>query len=318
MKTHTKMLSLSVLGTTMAMASNVTMAQSNVTMYGQVTLGLVKESNRALTLRETGFNSFIGIRGSEQLGGGLQALFDLRSNFFASDGRLNGPVLFNNNAYVGLSGALGTVKIGRNNNAFNDVHNIGNPFRNTVANRSIFGPDDFHENAKANLIGYYSPTVNGFAAAATVALKDKDTTPELVRDAKAINITYTSGPLLAALGYEAASTRKKSTIIGGNYNFGPVTLFASYARQNNIAAGNGRAKNYDIGLALPIANTPGTVRAMYAQSTGSAAIKSHHAGLGYWYTLSKRTFLYADFGHLTFRSSKANVNKVDLGLTHSF
>jgi general bacterial porin, GBP family len=104
-------------------------AQSSVTLYGVIDTGLTfvnnvtsdtfgvdgkpqKASFRGLTsgnLQESRW----GLRGSEDLGGGMKAIFNLESGFDVTNGKSNGNGLFSRQAYVGLSSDVGTVTFGR-------------------------------------------------------------------------------------------------------------------------------------------------------------------------------------------------------------
>lgn len=95
-------------------------AQSNVTIYGTVDTALVYTSNQkgaSNTYLRTGnlAASKLGFKGTEDLGGGTQALFLLENGFDTNTGALSSPgVLFNRQAYVGLSDtSYGTLTVGR-------------------------------------------------------------------------------------------------------------------------------------------------------------------------------------------------------------
>jgi predicted porin len=121
-----------VFGGAIAMAAAAAHAQSSVTLYGIVDVGLSYVNNAqtgrssaglrgapqtALTdAHATGMSgSRWGLRGSEDLGGGLKALFVLENGFMVNNGTLaQGGAEFGRQAYVGLSSAAaGTVTAGR-------------------------------------------------------------------------------------------------------------------------------------------------------------------------------------------------------------
>ena len=107
-------LALAVLGAVSGAAS----AQSSVTVYGLVDVALVRESGAATGASTkitsgVGAGSRLGFKGSEDLGGGLSALFLLENGFQADTGAMGqGGLLFGRQAYVGLQGGFGTVTIG--------------------------------------------------------------------------------------------------------------------------------------------------------------------------------------------------------------
>lgn len=95
-------------------------AQSSVTLYGIIDEGITYTNNQAghSTWQETDGainTSRFGLRGNEDLGGGLQAIFRLENGFSAANGNLRqGGRLFGRQAYVGLaSSQFGTITLGR-------------------------------------------------------------------------------------------------------------------------------------------------------------------------------------------------------------
>jgi predicted porin len=105
-----------------ACASGASHAQSSVTLYGIIDTGVEYVTNigakgssgvHVPTLTAS-LPSLWGIRGKEDLGGGLNAVFVLESGFAPGQGSLNqGGRLFGRQAYVGLSGRWGTLTLGR-------------------------------------------------------------------------------------------------------------------------------------------------------------------------------------------------------------
>ena len=117
---RTPLLVLAVTAT--ALSPGVASAQSSVTLYGTLATGLVYSPNvrggaYAGELDNDHWNSTVGLKGREDLGGGLSAVFNLQMAIRPSNGALSGAggctQLFCK-AYVGLADArLGTVTIGR-------------------------------------------------------------------------------------------------------------------------------------------------------------------------------------------------------------
>ena len=102
-------------------------AQSSVTLYGVIDAGLVYTNNQGghSAWQETSAateNTVFGLKGSEDLGGGLQAVFKLENGFNLNNGtQFNSGDAFGEQAYVGLqSSQFGTVLIGRQFDSVND------------------------------------------------------------------------------------------------------------------------------------------------------------------------------------------------------
>ena len=105
-----------------ACASSMSHAQSSVTLYGIIdtgveyvtNIGAKKSSSVHVPSLTASLPSLWGLRGKEDLGGGLNAVFVLESGFAPGTGSLNqGGRLFGRQAYAGLSGPWGTVTLGR-------------------------------------------------------------------------------------------------------------------------------------------------------------------------------------------------------------
>ena len=93
-------------------------AQSSVTLYGVLDAGITYVSNtggsHAVRFDDgVSYGNRWGIKGTEDLGGGLAAVFALESGFRLGTGRLTfGGAEFGRQAYVGLSNSWGTLSFG--------------------------------------------------------------------------------------------------------------------------------------------------------------------------------------------------------------
>jgi len=109
-------------GLALAGMSATAWAQSSVTLYGIVDTGIeyVSHADAAgdSVVRMPGITGEVpsrwGLRGKEDLGGGLSAIFALESGFNMRSGTLNqGGRLFGRQAWVGLSSPYGNLTFGR-------------------------------------------------------------------------------------------------------------------------------------------------------------------------------------------------------------
>lgn len=119
------LLALAVLGAFAGAAS----AQTNVTIYGVVDAGITHENGAAgsVTKLATGVQSGnrLGFKGTEDLGGGLKANFQIENGFNLDTGTQRQGALFGRQAYVGLSGNFGAINLGRQYNpVFNALDSI--------------------------------------------------------------------------------------------------------------------------------------------------------------------------------------------------
>ncbi|MCP3728073.1 porin [Paraburkholderia sp. CNPSo 3272] len=114
--------------TSILMISTTCYAQSSVTLYGIIDTGIDWENHVARgpgqqapdgsAIRMTSLSSAVpsrwGVQGREELGGGVDAIFELENGFSPSSGTLqNGGRLFGRSAWVGIESPLGTLKLGR-------------------------------------------------------------------------------------------------------------------------------------------------------------------------------------------------------------
>lgn len=167
-----------ILGTGLALLGTVASAQSSLTLYGVVDVAVEHLTNtvsktdptpRSLTSMPglTGsVPSRFGLRGSEDLGGGLRAGFTLESGFGADSGSLNqGGRMFGRQAFVNLSGNWGSVMLGRQYTMlFHGLLGSDILGPNTFGSGSI---DAYIPNARAdNAIGYLG-TFSGVTVGAT-------------------------------------------------------------------------------------------------------------------------------------------------------
>ena len=107
--------------TACALACQTAFAQSSVTLYGVADVGIrylthsnASNDGRLFMTNGAITNSRFGIKGAEDLGNGLKAIFQLESGIDLQSGaQSDSQRLFNRAAYVGLSSQYGTVTLGR-------------------------------------------------------------------------------------------------------------------------------------------------------------------------------------------------------------
>jgi general bacterial porin, GBP family len=105
---------------TLCLAAGAVHAQSSVTLYGLIDSGLTYTNNQhgqknfQATSGDTNGSRW-GLRGAEDLGGGLKAIFTLENGFSIQSGSLGqGGRMFGRQAFVGLSSeSYGALTAGR-------------------------------------------------------------------------------------------------------------------------------------------------------------------------------------------------------------
>ncbi|MCA3877817.1 MAG: porin, partial [Burkholderia sp.] len=147
-------------------------AQSSVTLYGVVDAGIAYTNNQggASNIQQTSgklSGSRWGLKGAEDLGGGLQAVFTLESGFRPSDGGLGqGGRLFGRSAYVGLGKkGLGTLTLGRQYEPITDLvaQYSGAGFWSPATH--VGDNDNLNQSFRLNnAVKFRSDTIAGFTA----------------------------------------------------------------------------------------------------------------------------------------------------------
>ncbi|MFC4706472.1 MULTISPECIES: porin [Paraburkholderia] len=158
-------------GIALAVASLSTQshAQSSVTLYGILDAGVTYVSNAGGS-HQVKFDDGIsysnrwGIKGTEDLGGGLKAIFTLESGFHIGNGQLtNGGSLFGRQAYVGLQSDWGTLTFGNQSDMTQDMvytYNISAWASGYAINQGDF--DRMNGDHLPNSVKFTSNTYGGF------------------------------------------------------------------------------------------------------------------------------------------------------------
>lgn len=240
-------------GAALAMTSEHASAQSSITLYGVADVSVryltnsnAKNDGRLFMTNGAITNSRWGLRGSEDLGGGLKAIFDLESGIDLQDGSASDSQrLFNRNAYVGLSSQYGTLTLGRQKTPLFDLLGdtydpltVGNYFENswlpgalgaglyadnavkytgTYKGLTIAAMYSFGTNSESSGAGGFSGQVPGHLGAGTMY---------------GFTLSYVAGPLSLAGGVQQNSdnSNHKQTIFNANavYAFSTAKVYVGY------------------------------------------------------------------------------------------
>jgi predicted porin len=339
------LLAVAVLGA-LSGAAFAQVAPNNITLYGIVDAGLqsTKTTTRAsATAAEvsgtvTGLNSGIqsgsrwGLRGSEDLGGGLKGNFQLESGFNLDNGTsAQGGRLFGRAAWLGLSGGFGEVRLGRMA-IFSgaSVTGIADPFGNGFSNAGW----QYLSTAAApqrndNTVTYLTPNMGGLQGGLYYTFGEV-ATPVAATTAKnnwiGGGVTYSAGPLALGVAYDTVDSSTTTTRdakwlnLAASYDFGFATLRAGYVDQEE--ANRTDRTGYILGANVPLGG--GVLLASYQDGEDKlAGAKTDYTrlSLGYTYSLSKRTNVYTAFTDGKAKAAGYTANKeraFSLGVRHSF
>ncbi|HJV62691.1 MAG TPA: porin [Albitalea sp.] len=265
--------------------------------------------------------SYIGFKGTEDLGGGLKAKFKIE-HFMRLDtgaaGRFNGDAFWARDAYVGLSGAFGTTTLGRNTtplfvstllfNAFGDSFGFSPSIRQlfTPALLPFFGDTGWN-----NSIAYSSTDYNGLSFNLIANLGEG--APGATGRNVGANVLYFAGPLAATVAWQQVKngdglsptspftaeppgfSNQNTFQLGVSYDLGVAKLFGQYTQVKTSATLDTKTTLWGVGASVPVG--AGRVIAQYGSAKAEAGGDTTNKTLsvGYDYNLSKNTDAYAVF-----------------------
>jgi len=288
-------------------ASGVAMAQSSVTVFGIVDVGVghISAEDSVTGVTQSGNSSSrLGFRGVEDLGGGLKAGFWLEGAISPDDGSgagggATGPGFeFKRRSTVSLMGNFGEVRLGReltagyaDTSAYDPSGQVGIAAVQGLATSRI-----------SNGLSYRTPNMSGFSAFLHYGFGEVagDNSANRYFGASA---SYNNGPLSVTLatdklnGATGAAPSRKTWSLGASYDLGVVKPALMYLNNKNSDDSN---KYNVLMLAATAPVGPGSLWASFTRYDVKATDSdSNVLAIGYTYNLSKRTALYGIFAHLS-------------------
>ena len=302
-------------------------AQGNTSLYGLIDLSVGRSQSPGGTASngvDSGkmTTSFLGIKGGEDLGGGLSAAFAIES-FMRNDtgdaGRFGGDPFWARSAWVGLSGGFGSVNLGRNTtslfvhtlifNAFGDSFGFSPSIRHYFTSGTTTGDTGWSDSIK-----YSSPKFGGASFTAHVAAGEGNGGRN-----HGLSGLYFGGPVALSLAWqqvEKGATVDDTTTwqIGGSYDFQVAKVFAQYGQVKNDTTGNDHKIT---GLGVSATAGPGKALLQWGQINPNTGAKRTTISAGYDYFLSKRTDVYGVFMSDKL-SGQSTGNSYGVGVRHRF
>ena len=320
----TNRLALAVLA---LLGSTAAFAQSSVTLYGRVNTSVerVEVGNVNATRMENNSSRF-GFKGTEDLGGGLKAGFQLESGF-ESDTGASAKTFFGRQSEVNLSGGFGAVRLGRfTAESYYATADYVSMHNHDTGNSS----DAFYAYVmpSANKIAYRTPSFGGLTVDAAVALHEQATGGKNAFD---LAVNYNLGALALGAGY---SKQGDVNQFAGRalYTFGAFTVGGYIQRDEDAFRANGGKRNtfrlagaYNLGASEFHVNVG---RAGEYKNINDSDATQYT--VGYNYNLSKRTKVYGYYTRInnsragTYGLNQAVVgagvdsNTLAVGIRHNF
>ncbi|HMT64645.1 MAG TPA: porin [Ottowia sp.] len=299
------LIALAVLG-----FAGAAMAQSSVTLYGVADAGLGKAKSAGDTkvnMQSAGTmnngTSRLGVRGVEDLGGGLKAGFNFETGLSLENGNTStaGAGFWGRNANMWLGGSWGTFQMGRTLNP--SFYGVAAWELTGTANYSVVGNTYGYVGGARNSseFSYKTPDFGGLTAKLGYIMK-ADNGGNAKWD---LNVIYANGPIAAGLSANKTKGQKVGYALGGKYNFGNFAVAASYSDNHKVRRGFSIGGTANFGAA--------SVTLDLTRDTKNLAGKKYTNGLLEGkYALSKRTFMYA-----AYLRHDGN-NNYGLGVRHNF
>ena len=296
-----------LLATLALLGTSAVFAQSSVTIYGRVNTTVERQKGDETMTGLFNNASRFGIRGTEDLGGGLKAGFALESGFASDTGAGTGwpglpvgnGINFGRQSEVNLSGGFGMLRLGNfvpeSYYATADYVSMHNHDTGSSADALYYDPVWFGGLGTKNKVGYRTPSFGGVTVDAAVLLHEKAAGTNN-KNGYDLAANYNTGPLHLGGGYSYVNSNYQ-VALRALYTFGQFTVGGYYQRNKDenqvLATGAGTRNNFRLSGMYALGASEFHVNVGHATKwsniSDSAATQWT---LGYNYNLSKRTKVY--------------------------
>jgi predicted porin len=328
-------------------AAGAASAQSSVTLFGVADLGYQYGKSATNSLSRMGqdgiASSRLGFRGTEDLGGGMNASFWLEAGISPDSGvgggtnvnnqvggavAAGGGLIFNRRSTVSLGGGFGELRLGRDYTATFWNYTVFDPFgtNGVGTTRTLAGngaatsiAGNLTQVRASNAFGYFLPgNLGGFYGQFQWYKGENLSNAAAAKtgDGYALRGGFANGPVNVALAVgqlkTGAATSHDTWNLGGSYDLGVAKLMGHYDAQDNTAGV--KQTGYLLGATMPLG--AGELKGSYSVSKTNAATspKSTQWAVGYVHNLSKRTAVYATLARV---GNSGGANAVLNGATAS-
>lgn len=251
----------------------------------------------------------VGIKGAIDVGSGVKANFRFETGGIDSDGEVNGGgSFFNRQAWFGLSGSFGEVRLGRQDSvSFQTMIDFDfNGASNGVSAGAYSGVGVFLPGRQSRSLQYITPAMGGLTAQfGLVPTGNRGRGLPVGVSAKnifSVGGKYSAGPLLLGASYQskAFSDAEDFTSVAGSYDFGIAKVMFGYADGGKydrvrFAAGlpTGSGKGYTVGAVAPVA---GMNVGFHYSKNSDAALKLTSTEVFINKEVFKNTYFYVEAG----------------------
>jgi len=296
-------------------------ATSNVDVYGVVNVAIQDTDATNSDIQVTDNYSRIGFKGSEDLGGGLKAVWQIESGLGGGTDGMGTGTIGTRNTFIGLAGGFGTFVMGRHDTPYKMATGKYDIFGDTIGDYNLGRTgvsviENTHDHRSPDAIAYISPSFSGLTIAAAVIttnsaanLNSGDTF-----DALSVAAMYANGPLTVDLAYQdVKAVDNQGLKLGVGYTMGDTKLGFVYESTDGKVVRDGDSWMINVAHNMgPIA-----LKASYG-SVDANAIEGDMWALGADYALSKRTAAYVVYSVGNNDTANTDMKGWNIGMKHSF
>lgn len=314
------------------------MAQ-NVTVYGVLDVGYANTD----TSNTTGINtnvtsqsgngnmgtSVIGLKGTEDLGGGVKVGFDVQGELHANSGGGSGVsagsgFAFNRQSWVSIgSASMGTLKVGRTG-TWADQNYSG-----SAMGFNFFLPSGSARSETVKVAGITEYTLPTLVKGVEVMVQSRNAQVDASQGAGSsgfsYGLKYAEGPITAAYGItngnDANARDAETSVLSVGYNFGfaSATLVRLVNEIQGATATNADTNSTSLGVSVPLSGGM-TLVGNYENFQDKQSVNTDYKrfGLAVKKDLSKRTSVFAAYKSQDTGGTGADVDTTAIGLQHSF
>lgn len=287
-------------------------AMAEVTIYGQARASFDSHDNGAggtTATKVTDDASRIGFKGSEDLGGGTSAFFQIETGVALDAG---GGAWATRDSWVGLTGeSWGTVQLGHGDAPSKVVTKGLDLFGDTQGNDQLLSYDPAgNSTAPGGVAVYASPNMSGFQViAAYLTAAEAASTSGAKKDSHYnLGASYTGGPLYVGLGYDSqkndtSGVSYSETTLGASYTFDALWASLTYQR---LSSSNSAANRNLYAINGKYSFGSDAVKLQYSRAgdlNSAANTGSNEVSVGYDHGMSKNTTVYALYSRIANDSS---------------
>ncbi|WP_319380843.1 porin [Thiomicrorhabdus sp.] len=266
-----------------AIAAPVAMADAP-TLFGQVNMNINNTTDKGTTVNSTA--SRIGVKGAEDLGNGLKAVYHLEWEVDVAGGKnatAGATALKDRNAFLGLAGGFGTVLMGRHDTPFKmsqpkDLFNDGaadvKPFSGKLGVAEAGG-----EVRAANVLAYVSPSFAGITFVGAGVSNETTANGDEADLANAYSVAAMYGSAKKGLFLSAGYNSFGEKVTNSNKDYTETRVSAQYAAGGLIA--NAMYQSFDDGASSDGDSEGSNIQAQLGYKMGKIMPKIKYSTIDY-------------------------------------